>query len=163
MGKESNSAIHIWLVLWKSTRAVEAYAHKSIQNLGLGLTDFAVLEALLHKGPLLISALGTKVLLTSGSITTAVDRLERQGFVVRQDDPTDRRARYVHLTPKGERIITKAFSKHSVDIDVLMSTLSNSEREQLSSSLRKLGKSAAQLATTRTSKPKLSERKGGMK
>ncbi len=147
MGK-AGSPIHTWLLLWKSTRAVESYAHKSIQNLGLGLSDFAVLEALLHKGPLLVSALGTKVLLTSGSITTAVDRLENQGLVERHDDPSDRRARVVHLTAKGQKLISKAFEQHSDDIDDLMGVLSGNEREQLAYLLRKLGKNAAQLAVS---------------
>lgn len=151
MGK-SDSPIHTWLLLWKSTRAVEIFAHKSIQNLGLGLSDFAVLEALLHKGPLLINDIGSKVLLTSGSMTFAVDRLQRQGLVERQVDPNDGRGRLVHLTAKGRKLIAKAFDQHAEDIDELMSVLSGSEREQLMQLLRKLGKNAADLAELQSRK-----------
>src|SRR5262245_61194801 len=119
----ATSSIHIWLILWKSSRAVSEYAYTSIQGLGLGLTDFAVLEALLHKGPLLVNTLGKKVLLTSGSVTAAVDRLERQGLVERRDDPADRRARFVHLTPKGRGLAKRAFARHEADIERLMSTV----------------------------------------
>jgi len=141
----ATSSIHIWLVLWKATRAIEAYAHKSIEHLGLGVTDFAVLEALLHKGPLLINDLGKRVLLTSGSITAAVDRLEKQELVERRNDPVDRRARLVHLTPSGLKLIKKAFAQHEEDIDQLMSGLPVRERTQLVAWLRQLGTTAAQL------------------
>jgi len=145
MAKDAKNSIHTWLLLWKATRAVELYAHKSIQNLGLGLTDFAVMEALLHKGALPINALGKKVLLTSGSMTAAVDRLERQNLVERQDDPNDRRTRLVQLTPKGHKLIAQAFAQHADDIEQLMSILNNTERTQIIATLRKLGRSAAQL------------------
>ena len=62
-----------WLVLWKAARSVEARAHASIEETGLGATDFAILETLLHKGPLPVNVIGRKVLLTTGSITTAVE------------------------------------------------------------------------------------------
>ena len=73
------SGVHVFLVLWKAARAVEAYAEKSITELEMCGSDFAVLEALLHKGPLPVNEIGKKVLLTSGSITAAVDRLEKEG------------------------------------------------------------------------------------
>src|SRR5258705_2195269 len=85
------SGVHVFLVLWKAARAVQAYAEKSILELEMCGSDFAVLEALLHKGPLPINEIGRKVLLTSGSITVAVDRLESKGFVERRAHGTDRR------------------------------------------------------------------------
>jgi len=78
------SGVHVYLVLWKASRAAQAYAEKSISGLEMGGSDFAVLEALLHKGPLLVNEIGKKVLLTSGSITVAVDRLETKGLVERR-------------------------------------------------------------------------------
>jgi MarR family transcriptional regulator, 2-MHQ and catechol-resistance regulon repressor len=132
------SAIKTWLVLWRATKAIENYAVQSIEGLGIGLTDFAVLEALLHKGPLPINTLGQAVLLTSGSMTAAVDRLEKQELVERTNDPTDRRARLVNLTAKGSKLIKKAFDRHEADIDKLMASTSKAERKQLTSSLMKL-------------------------
>ena len=74
---------HIRLVLWKAAKAVEKVDRESIDRTGLGLSDFTILEALLHKGPLTINQIGQKVLLTSGSMTAAVNRLERKGLVQR--------------------------------------------------------------------------------
>src|SRR5207249_10407123 len=74
------SGVHVFLVLWKAARAAEAFAEKSISELEMCGSDFAVLEALLHKGPLPVNEIGKKVLLTSGSITVAVDRLETKGW-----------------------------------------------------------------------------------
>jgi len=91
------SGVHVFLVLWKAARAVEGYAKKSVSGLEMCGSDFAVLEALLHKGPLPINEIGKRVLLTSGSITVAVDRLETKGLVERRAHGTDRRARIVHL------------------------------------------------------------------
>ena len=99
------SGVHVFLVLWKASHAAQTYAEKSILELEMCGSDFAVLEALLHKGPLPVNELGKKVLLTSGSITVAVDRLEAKGFVERRAHGTDRRARIVHLTkvrPQGD-------------------------------------------------------------
>ena len=75
------SGIHLWLVLWKAGRAVEAQAQRSIARFGMVMSDFGVLEALLHRGPLNAKQLGAKVLLTSGSVTAAVDRLAARGLV----------------------------------------------------------------------------------
>ena len=89
---------HTWLVLSKAAASVADRAHESIAHTGLGTTDFAILEALLHKGPMPVNTIGKKLLLTSGSITTAVDRLVAKGYVARNDHPDDRRVRVVELT-----------------------------------------------------------------
>ncbi len=69
---EKTNATHVWLILWRAFHAIEQNALRSIAATGLGLSDFAVLEALLHKGPQPVNVLGRRILLTSGSITTAV-------------------------------------------------------------------------------------------
>ena len=105
------SGVHVFLVLWKAARAVESYAEKSITDLEMCGSDFAVLEALLHKGPLPVNEIGKKILLTSGSITVAVDRLEKRGLVERRAHGTDRRARIVHLTMEGRKLITRIYAR----------------------------------------------------
>jgi MarR family transcriptional regulator, 2-MHQ and catechol-resistance regulon repressor len=139
---------HLYLVLWRAAQALEGLARQSIAETGLGSTDFAVLEALLHKGPLPVNTLGKKVLLTSGSITTAVDRLEERGLVARRDDPADRRVRVVTLTAAGRRAIEPAFARHAADLDRIAATLTRQERGTLIALLRKLGKAAAGAAAT---------------
>ena len=138
------SGVHIFLVLWKAARAVQTYAEKSITELALCGSDFGVLEALLHKGPLPVNEIGKKILLTSGSITVAVDRLEKRGLVERRAHGTDRRARIVHLTKEGRKLITRAYAQHAADLEQLASaSLTTTERATLISLLKKIGYKAA--------------------
>jgi len=141
---KGGSGVHVFLVLWKAARAVEAYAEKSISELEICGSDFAVLEALLHKGPLPVNEIGRKVLLTSGSITVAVDRLETKGLVERRAHGTDRRARIVHLTKEGRKLITRVYADHAADMEQLVSaSLTKGERKTLISLLKKIGYEAA--------------------
>jgi MarR family transcriptional regulator, 2-MHQ and catechol-resistance regulon repressor len=133
-------ATHVFLVLWKAYRAMLAKADESKKNVGLGDSDFRVLEALLHKGPLPVNVIGEKVELTTGSITTAVDRMEAKWLVVRKNHPEDRRVRLVELTAKGRRLIEKAYAQHAVDMERAMSGLSRGERAELVDLLKRLGK-----------------------
>ena len=137
------TAPKLWTVLNKCHRAVGLLAEQSIAEAGLCLSDFMVLEALLHKGPLTITAIQAKVLLASGSMTAAVDRVEKKGLVVRKTTPTDRRARLLELTPEGRRTATALFEKHARDLETLMSVLSDAEKQRLYALLKKLGLSAA--------------------
>jgi len=138
------SGVHVFLVLWKASRAAQAYAEKSISELEMCTSDFAVLEALLHKGPLPVNEIGKKVMLTSGSITVAVDRLEAKGLVERRAHGTDRRARIVHLTKEGRKLITRAYADHAADLERLASaSLTRAERETLIGLLKKIGYKAA--------------------
>lgn len=137
------SGVHTWLVLWKAYDACHNKAERSIESLGMCYSDFAVMECLYHRGSQTINAIGTKVSLTSGSITTAVDRLERRGFVERQNSDSDRRAKVVSLTKDGKRTIQTAFEKHEIDMEKMAAPLSISERQTLLKLLKKLGKSAA--------------------
>lgn len=140
--RTDSTAAHVYLVLSRAHRAVEARALQSIAGLGLGATDFAVLEALLHRGPLPVNVIGRKVLLTSGSISVAVDRLVRRGLVERRDDAEDRRVRLVALTPDGRGLIEAAFARHAADLEDAMAALTAGERTALARLLRKLGRGA---------------------
>ncbi len=138
------SGVHVFLVLWKAARAVGTYAENSITGLEMCGSDFAVLEALLHKGPLPVNEIGKKILLTSGSITVAVDRLEKRGLVERRAHGTDRRARIVHLTKEGRKLITRAYAQHAADLEQLASaSLTTTERATLIRLLKKIGYQAA--------------------
>ena len=138
------SGIHVFLVLWKAARAVESFAEKSITDLEMCGSDFAVLEALLHKGPLPVNEIGKKILLTSGSITVAVDRLEKRELVERRAHGTDRRARIVHLTKEGRKLITRAYAQHAADMERLaLASLTVTERATLIRLLKKIGYKAA--------------------
>ena len=151
------TAPRLWLVIAKSYRVLSLLAERSIVNTGLCLTDFVALEALLHKGPLTISEIQDKVRLASGSMTAAVDRLERLGLVVRTSSPSDRRARVVELTVQGKRLAASCFARHAKDLEALMSVLSEREMEQLYGSLKKLGLLAAEKLDQQGAKVKSSK------
>lgn len=136
------TGVHTWLVLWKTCRAMEAHAVRSIESLSLCPSDFGVLEVLLHKGPMPINTIAKKVLLTSGSITALVDRLEKRGLVQRFDDANDRRIRLVRLTDSGRKLIEEAFASHEVHLDEAVSDLSTDELANLIELLKKLGRGA---------------------
>ena len=138
------NAAQLWIVLARSHRAVSAFVERSIADLGLCLSDFQLLETLLHKEPLTISDIQAKILLASGSMTAAVDRLEKKGLIVRKTTTADRRARLLELTPEGRRTIEWAFKQHSQDLEQVMSVLDTNEKEQIYAPLRKLGKFAAE-------------------
>jgi MarR family transcriptional regulator, 2-MHQ and catechol-resistance regulon repressor len=144
------NAAQLWIVLARCHRAVSALVERSIANLGLCLTDFMVLEALLHKGPLTISDIQAKVLLASGSMTAAVDRLEKRSLVVRKMTSADRRARVLELTSEGRLLVEQAFKEHEEDLNRVMSVLAPVEKEQLYQPLKKLGKFAAEALREKT-------------
>jgi len=137
------SAPGLWLVLSRCHRALSQIAERSIEETGLCLSEFVALEALLHKGPLTITEIQAKVLLASGSMTAAVDRLERKGFIRRGSAPTDRRAKLLHLTPEGKSVVETAFSRHAAQLESAMAVLNGSERRELYTLLKKLGLFAA--------------------
>ena len=145
------TAPQLWLVMTRSHHALRLLAERSITNAGLCLTDFAALEALLHKGPLTISQIQDKVLLASGSMTAAIDRLEKCKLVFRKSTSSDRRARIVELTQEGKRVAAEYFEKHAKDLEALMSVLSTEEKRQVYRSLKKVGLIAAQELTKRQS------------
>lgn len=137
-----NSGVHLWLVLMKAHRALSRHAMQSIEPSGLGISDFAVLEVLLHKGPQKVNDIGRRVDLTSGSITTAVDRLEKRGLVARGLDDEDRRSRIVRLTPAGRARIGEVFAQHAAALEAASKGLTRAERKSLIALLKKLGTAA---------------------
>ncbi len=155
MGIRKNDKIitapRLWTVLAKCYGAMATFVEDSIASEGLCLSDFAVLEVLLHKGPLPISEIGKKVLLANASMTSAVDRLDNLGLVTRKSDPGDRRIRRVELTAAGRALSTSLFQRHARQLESLMEPLSSSERTALHRGLKKLGLEAE--ATTRQAVP----------
>jgi MarR family 2-MHQ and catechol resistance regulon transcriptional repressor len=136
------SGTHLWLVMMKAHRTLERLAIRSIESFDVGLSDFGVMELLLHKGPQPVNEIGRRIGLTSGAITTAVDRLESCQLVAREAHPSDRRARVVRLTAKGREHAAKLFAGHKAAMDAAASGLAKAERATLIRLLKKLGVSA---------------------
>jgi MarR family 2-MHQ and catechol resistance regulon transcriptional repressor len=132
----------VWLVIRKAAYWIHQHAQDSVAATRLGLTDFAVLKVLLFTGPLPVNVIGSKVLLTSGSITATLDRLAAQGLVKRTNHPTDRRAYLVNLTPAGRKKIGPASLKHAKKMAEVVSVLTPTEQQELVRLMKKLGKHA---------------------
>lgn len=146
MGKSRrrDAALKLWIVLSRAHRAIEDHARLQVARHDLTLPEFGVLEALLHKGPLLLGELQRKILVSSGGITYVVDRLEAKGLVERRPCPDDRRARFVALTASGTRLIETVFPEHAETLDLAMRGLGESEQRALGEKLRTLGTYAAE-------------------
>lgn len=107
------------------------------ENVGIGVSDFGVLRHLVRTDPVPVSVIGRKLLLTSGSVTTAVDRVERRGWVVRKSDPADRRGVMVSLTPAGRELVEAALPHYRAALDRMSAGLNPVEKAQLANLLRK--------------------------
>jgi MarR family 2-MHQ and catechol resistance regulon transcriptional repressor len=159
------SAARLWLVLARASNAMGTYIERSFGQSGFCLTDFMILEALLHKGPLTISAIGEKVLLASASMTSAIDRLAERGLVHRSLSAEDRRVRLVGLTCEGKRFIAGLFEQHVEDLERVSQGLTAEERRDMYSGLKKIGLAAkaatSALQTLKVPEPVMSNQQQG--
>jgi len=137
--------LKLWTVLARAYNAVAAHSRADIARHGLTVGEFAVLEALYHKGPLLLNEVQRKVLVSSGGVTYLMDRLAERGLVERRPCPTDRRAVHAALTPFGEELMRKIFPEHARAMVRAVSGLDEAEQAEAIRLLRKLGLAAAEL------------------
>jgi MarR family transcriptional regulator, 2-MHQ and catechol-resistance regulon repressor len=140
---EHATALKLWVVLARAQAAVAAHAESDVARHGLSIAEFGILEALYHKGPMLLGEVQRRILVSSGGITFLIDRLVRKGLVERQTCETDRRARYAALTRAGEAMIARIFPAHAATIARAMRGLSPSDQLAVTELLRTLGKAAA--------------------
>lgn len=143
-GTERELALKLWVVLSRAHNAVQRHAAAHVHRHGLTLSEFAILEALYHKGPLLLGELQRKVLTSSGGITYLVDRLSNRGLVERLECAEDRRARYAALTEEGTRFIAGIFPEHAEWIQSALAGLGTAEQQEAHELLRRLGRYAAE-------------------
>jgi MarR family transcriptional regulator, 2-MHQ and catechol-resistance regulon repressor len=136
-------ALKLYVVLSRAYLAVERHSAADIGRHELSPGEFAILEVLYHKGPLLLGEVQRKILVSSGGVTYLVDRLESEGLVERRECEEDRRARYAALTRKGEQLMRRIFPDHAQAIQRGVAGLSAAEKKQAIELLRKLGRTAA--------------------
>jgi MarR family transcriptional regulator, 2-MHQ and catechol-resistance regulon repressor len=144
--KKTPEAVHAWLIMLKAGQSIGHYLRPTMSAEGLGESDFRVLEVLLHKGPMPVNAVGPKVDLNPGSVSVAVDRLYKKGYVSRVESCSDRRIRTVALTEKGRDMFVPLFRRHAALIKQVFQDLSAEELRQLEGMLKKAGKRAESLA-----------------
>ena len=146
LDRKQDTALKLLVVMARAFGAVTEHVNtENMARHGITPTEFGILEALYHKGPLLLGEVQRKILVTSGGITYLVDRLVDRGFVKREQCPEDRRARYAVLTPAGQSLIKRIFPAHAARIEQAMSGLTQAEQREATALLRKLGLAAASL------------------
>jgi MarR family transcriptional regulator, 2-MHQ and catechol-resistance regulon repressor len=138
-GKKVDLALSMWVKLARAHATFNNLAAMNVRTFELTPAQFGVIECLGHLGPMLIGDLTIKHFVSGGNMTVVVDNLEKEGLVARTVSKKDRRAFYVHLTPKGKRLFDKIFVKHAEYIARLASVLTDSEQIELSNLLKKLG------------------------
>jgi MarR family 2-MHQ and catechol resistance regulon transcriptional repressor len=144
--KRPPEALHTWLTILKAWQSMSRYLLPPLLEEGLGESDFRVLEVLLHKGPMPVNAIGPKVYLNPGSVSVAVDRLHKKGFVSRVECSEDRRVRTVSLTEEGRRMFVPFFRRHTALITRAFKDVSVEELQQIELVLKKIGNRAESLA-----------------
>ena len=142
---DETAALRLWVIMSRAHAAIAEHAAADVSRHGLTLTEFAIVEALYHRGPLLLGEVQKRILVSSGGITFLVDRLAAKGLVERRSCPSDRRARYAALTPEGESLMAQIFPTHVAALTRAMSALSVEEKDDATRALRALGLLAAEL------------------
>ncbi len=140
---ETQSALKLWVVLSRAHASISSHAVAHAAEHGLSLTEFAILEALYHRGRMVLGEIQRRILVSSGGITFLVDRLAEKGLVVRQECQEDRRAKFVALTREGTKLIRDLFPCHARIIAKAMRGLTEAELEEATQLLRTLGLTAA--------------------
>lgn len=142
-------ALSAYINLVRASDSVISKTTAHLESEGVTGGQFAVLEALLHLGPMCQHSIAKKLLRSGGNITLVVDNLEKQGWVKRERQEKDRRMVEIHLTPKGRRLITRIFPEHARIVARVMSELTPAEQDDLRRIAGKLGRGAEELCIER--------------
>jgi MarR family transcriptional regulator, 2-MHQ and catechol-resistance regulon repressor len=134
--------LKLWVVLNRAGRAISDRLRWSVEQHDLSLSEFGVLEVLYSKGRMLVGEVGDKILLTSGSTTYVIDKLEARGLVLRRPCPGDRRALHVELTEKGQELISRIFPQHAEQVRQALGGLTPEEQKIATAMLKRMGRSA---------------------
>lgn len=142
LSAEDKIALTTFIKLMRATESVSAAVHRELQTAGLTVSQFGILEALYHLGPMVQKELAVKILKSPGNITMVLNNLEKRGLIVREKSAFDRRASVITATDEGLRLVDALFPAHAKRIVEAMARLSLQEQETLGRLLKKLGRSA---------------------
>jgi len=135
---EEINALNAFIKLQRASESVSTRVHAVLPS-GLTITQFGVMEAIHHIGPLCQGELAEKLLRSGGNLTLVVDNLEKAGYVARERDPADRRFVVVKLTDKGTKFISEIFPRILANVTREMSVLSSTELLDLGRLCKKIG------------------------
>lgn len=136
---KEEKTLNAFIKLMRASESINNRLNKQLTDHNLTISQFGVLEALHHLGPLNQKALAEKLLKSGGNITLVIDNLEKNGWVERQRNPEDRRSMLIHLTPEGQNFISEYFPLHLDHIMEEFDILSKEELDQLACICKKLG------------------------
>lgn len=136
-------ALDALITLRRAASSLGERTAAGLRSAGLTESQFGVLEAVLHLGPLCQRELAAKILKSAGNLTTVVDNLERRGLVERRRNDLDRRVSRIHLTAEGERLVRSLFPPHVATLVEAFSVLTAQEQELLTALCRRLGRQQA--------------------
>ncbi len=139
LDEASSAALRLWVIMSRAHAAIAGHASADVARHGLTLAEFGILEALYHRGPMLLGEVQRRILVSSGGITFLVDRLTAKGLVERRTCQEDRRARYAALTPAGTALVAKIFPEHAALLTQVMEGLTVEEQCTAADLLRDLG------------------------
>ncbi|MFJ5963676.1 MULTISPECIES: MarR family transcriptional regulator [unclassified Bacillus (in: firmicutes)] len=137
--EEVERSMTLYKVFARAFKSVSEHSIRDSKEHGFNPTEFAVLELLYTRGAQKLQQIGSRLLLVSGNVTYVIDKLERNGFIEREQDPKDKRSVYAHLTDKGRSYLDKIYPIHSLRIARAFSGLTRDEQEQLIRLLKKAG------------------------
>lgn len=137
--KKEEKILNAFIKLMRATESINNRLNRYHAEANLTVSQFGVLEALHHLGPLNQKALGEKLLKSGGNITMVIDNLEKSGWVERKRDPADRRSMLINLTPEGKELISDYFPKHLERIKEEFAVLTDNELDELARICKKLG------------------------
>ncbi|NJD92288.1 MAG: MarR family transcriptional regulator [Geobacter sp.] len=137
--KDTYRALNSYTKLMRAAESVTSRLTRLMATEELTISQFGVLEALHHKGPLCQRDIAAKILKSTGNMTMVIDNLEKRGLVRRERHSEDRRYFTIHLTDKGQELISRSFSAVEAAIVTEMSVLTAAEQENLGSLCKKLG------------------------
>ena len=140
--KGSKKEVTVLDTFIKLTRAADTVTSKlnlTLSHNKMTISQFGILDAVYHLGPLTQKELGEKILKSGGNITHVVDNLEKQGFVKRQRGKNDRRNFEIHITAKGRNKFSKLLPVIVNLIKEQFNNLNNDELETIQELCKKIG------------------------
>lgn len=135
----SKRALKLWVVMNRAAQSIETHLREQVESRGLSFTEFAVLEVLLHRGTLPIGEIGDRILLTSGSMTYVVNKLEKRDLILRRECASDRRVIYAELTRAGKDLTRRVFAEHEQLLSTLSEGLTVDELDDATRLMKRLG------------------------
>ena len=131
--------LKVFIGLSRALNPIDRSVSTLVRQYGLTHSQFAVLEALYHKGDMSVGEVQEKILTTSGNIPVIVNNLSADGLLERRRDPSDGRRTILHLTDRGRVLMEKVFPEVSEAIIEKIDVLEENEQAELLRLIKKLG------------------------